>query len=412
MMGACGEFRMSVCRFGHSISGPESAIICLAPNPHGTLSMARLDRKLDLRTEADRYAMVDVLSELGIHLDSDVLRFASSKLPEDWLVAWPLNIFSIRTGRTGTFGIGVAMWAELVQSIYDMRAFPGIDEQIRRLSTLSHEALDTCLVLQVAGRYARQGLPVRFEPNGRGCSDLLIRKDGHRFYIEVKRENEQDHKRFMSIQRCSSEVLGQLDPQMRAWLEDRNLRLEVRFTRSFSSGSVVAITDEIVQQVPFCDVGKEGVLSTMRGASYVLLQRQQQPFFQKGIRKGIIRVKHPGTPVQLSPENMPVCVIFDWALNLGALKARIQKASRQLNNDTARDPGAPGFFVMQVSHGEAAKDAIISRYFSSLPPNCLGIVLLSDPSYLIPASGISSEATDAMAVAAKIPNFSANVSSE
>jgi hypothetical protein len=284
-------------------------------------------------------------------------------------------MFNIRIGRTGKFGIGVAVWAELVQSIYDMKSAPGIDEQIRRLRAPSHEALDTCLVLQVAGRYAREGFSVRFEPNGKGCSDLLVQKDTHRYYVEVKRENEQDHKRFMSIQRCSDDILGKLQPQMRTWLENKNLRLEVKFSRSFSSGSVVAITEEIVRRLPLCEVGKESVLSAMRGASYVLLQRQHPPHF-KGIRKGLISVKQPGTPVQISPENIPVAVIFDWTPNLGALRARIQKASRQLKNDAARDPGTLGFFVMQVSHGEAAKDAIFSRYASSLPLNCLGIVFL------------------------------------
>ena len=123
-------------------------------------------------------------------------------------------------------------------------------------------------------------------------------------------------------------------------------------------------------------------------------------------------MKQPGTPVQISAENMPVTVIFDWTPNLGALQARIQKASRQLKNDAARDPGTLGFFVMQASHGEAAKDAIVSRYFSSLPLNCLGIVLLSDPSFLIPASGLSSEAAETMAVAAEALDLSEMVSNE
>jgi hypothetical protein len=384
----------------------DNAIMSPAANPDGTPSMAPSAQKLDLRVDADRSTMLDVLAKRRIRLNSDVLRFASSKLSEDWLVLSPLDIFSIRTSRTGKFGIGVEVWAQLVQAIYDMRAVPGIDEQIRRLCIPSHEALDTCLLLQVAGRYARVGLSVRFEPNGKGCSDLLIQNESCRFYVEVKRENEQDHKRFMSIKRCSDEILGKLDPQMRTWLEERNLRLEVKFSRAFSSGSVVAITDEIVRQVGLCVIGKECVISAMRGASYVLLRCQHPPFFQKGIRKGIIRVKQAGTPVQISPENMPVLVVFDWTLNLSALKARIQNASRQLKNDAARDPGTLGFFVMQVSHGEAAKEAITGRYFSSLPRNCVGIVLLADLSFLIPVSGLSSNVAAIMTVAAKAVDLS------
>jgi len=366
-------------------------------------------RKLDIRLDPDRSALLDVLTEHRIHLKSEVLRFASSKLSEDWLVAWASSMFNIRTSRTGTIGIGIAVWAELVQSIHDMKAVPGIDEQIRRLCIPSHEALDTCLVLQIAGRYAHEGFFITFEPNGTGCSDLLIQKDNHRFYVEAKRENEQDHKRFMSIQRCSNEILRQLDPQLRAWLEERNLRLEVKFSRSFSSGVIVAITKEIGRGLPLCEVGKEGVLSAIRGASYVLLQRQDPPYFLKGIHKGLIRVKQPGTPVQISPENMPVCIIFDWVLNLSALKARIQKASRQLKNDAVRDAGALGFFVMQVSQGGVAKGAIESRYFSSLPLNCLGIVLLSDPSFLVPVSGLLPGVCEVMAVAAKARDLSTTV---
>ncbi len=363
--------------------------------------MAPSNQKLDLRVDAGRSAMLDVLAKYRVRLAPEALEFASSKLSEYWLVLWPLDIFSVPTSQKGKTGIGVTVWAELVQGIYDMRAAPGIDEQIRRLCVPSHEALDTCLVLQVAGRYARQGVSVSFEPNGRGCSDLLIESDNYRFYIEVKRENEQEHNRFMSIQQRSDEILGELEPQMQPWLKERNLRLEVKFSRSFSSGSVVAIKNEIVRQSLFCEVGKECVLSAMRGASYVLLQRQDPPFYPKGFRKGIIHLEQPGTPVQLSPENMPITVVFDRMPNLHALKWRIQKASRQLKNDTARDARAIGFFVMQVSHGEAAKDAIVSTYFSSVPLNCLGIVLLSDQSFLIPISGLSPEIAEIMAVAAK-----------
>lgn len=362
--------------------------------PHG--------RKLDLRDDADRPAMVKVLAENQIFMKTDVLRFVSSKLSEDWLVAWASGMFNIRTSLRGTSGIGVKVWAELVQSIYDMQAVAGIEEQIRRLSIHSHEALDTCLVLRIAGRYTRAGFSVRFEANGNGCGDLLIQKDSQRFYVEIKRENEHDHKRFISIQRCSDEILATLEPQIRPWLEDRNLRVEIKFSRSFSSGSVPAITNEIVQQIVACEVGKECVLRNMRDARYILLRRESPPHFQKGIHKGSIRVKQPGRPVPISPENMPVRIIFNWLPNLGALKGRVQKASRQLKNDADRDPGSRGFFVMQVSLGEPAKEAIIHRYLSSLPVNCEGIVLLSDRNFLIPVSELSNETVETMAVAARV----------
>lgn len=363
--------------------------------------MATSNRKLNLRLEADRSAMFDVLAGHGINLESEVLQFASSKLSDDWLVAWASSIFNIRTGRSGTSGVGVAVWAELVQSIFDMKTVLGIDEQIRRLCTSSHEALDTCLVLQVAGRYVREGFSVTFEPNGEGCSDLLVENGSFRSYVEVKRENEQEHKRHMKLQERSAEILERLERQIQTWLEDRELRLEVKFSRTFSSGNVPAITDEIDRRVRGCEHCKEHELNTVANASYVLLKRLDPPHYQKGFQSGIIRVKHPGTPVELVPQNMTVRVIFDWLPNLIALKRRIQKASRQLRKDATKDPEARGFFVMQISRGEAAKDAIMDKYLPSLPSNCLGIVLISALSFVVPRSGLSTEITEIMALAAK-----------
>lgn len=357
-------------------------------------------RKLNLRLEVDRSAIVEVLTEQGINLKSDVVQFASSSLSDDWLIAWASSQFNVRTTKSGTSAIGLAVWAELVKSIFEMRAVPRIHEQIRRLCTPSHEALDTCLVLQVAGGYARQGFSISFEPNGHGCNDLLIDNGSFRSYIEVKRENEQDHQRHLSVLRLSGEILGRLEPRIRTWLEDSDLRLEVKFSTLITSGTVIAITDEIDREVRVCEEGRERVLKTVPDARYVLLKRLCPPYYEKGIRSGTILVKQAGTPAEVVPQNMPVLVVFNWLPNLAALKWRIQKASRQLKNDTAADREAQGFFVMQVSHGEAAKEAVISRYFSSLPVNCLGIVLLSSLGFVIPRSGLSTEITDIMALAA------------
>jgi hypothetical protein len=132
--------------------------------------MATSGRKLNLRAEADRSVMFDVLRERGIHIKSDALHFACSRLSDDWLVAWASTHFNVRTAKSGTSGIGLADWAELVHSIFEMRAVPGIDEQIRRVCIPSHEALDTCLVLQIAGRYVRKSFSVSLEPNGNSVS--------------------------------------------------------------------------------------------------------------------------------------------------------------------------------------------------------------------------------------------------
>lgn len=345
--------------------------------------------------------MLGLLAEHGIYLEPDAIQFVSSKLSEDWLVAWPSGLLNIRTSRTEKYGVELVDWAELIEGVYRMREIPGISEQIRRLCVVSHEALDTLLVLQVAARYAREGFSVEFEPNGRGCSDLLVQKESVRLYAEVKRENEQDHKHFLSIQACSNELLGKLDGQMRTWLEEKSLRLELKCSRPFSMERARAIADKLVHEIPSCEVGKEAVLGGLRGARYVVLQREHPPYFQKGLRKGFIQIKQPGTPVRLSPENMPVSVVFDRIPNLSALRARIRKASRQLVNDAVNDPGAFGFFVMQMSHGEAAKDAVMRRYFPTLPRNCLGVVLLSDPGFLIPLAGVPTEIVESMLVAAK-----------
>lgn len=99
-------------------------------------------------------------------------------------------------------------WAELAGAIFNMRDVVGIAEQIRRLSVPSHEALDTGLVVRVAGRYVSRGFTVRFEPNGEGCSDLLVENSELRSYVEIKRENEQAHRRWEGIHRSSQGVFG------------------------------------------------------------------------------------------------------------------------------------------------------------------------------------------------------------
>lgn len=360
--------------------------------------MATSGRKLNLRLEADRSALGESLLQRGIFLAADAIEFAASKLSDDWLSG--LELFSIRTARNHSFAISLPVWAELVQSLFDLRGINGIDEQVRRLRTPSHEALDTCLVLQVAGRYRRDGYTISFEPNGKGCSDLLIQNSTFRSYIEIKRENESDHQRFTNIQQRASEILERLDPQLRTWLRERDLRMEVKFSRLFSSGTVVAIVEEIVKRVRACEEGKAWVLNEFSGGSCVLLNRFNEPYHKKGIHKAIIRIEEPGTPVQVVPQNMPIQVIFDWRPNLDALKQRIQRASRQLKNDTAKDPDAQGFFVMEMSDGNAGKEAVVNRHFSSLPVNCLGIVLLANPGFIIPKSNLSTEIVEVMALAA------------
>jgi hypothetical protein len=331
-------------------------------------------------------------------LEPDAIAFAVSRLNDDWLTAWASSVFNIRTSKTGTSGVHLSSWAETVHCIFEMRKLAGIEEQIRRLGIPSHEALDTDLVIRIAGKYRRSGFDIAFEPNGKGCSDLLIESHAFRSYAEIKRENQLDHKRYKSVMSASSAVLAGAAPDIRSWLEDRELRTELRFSRSFSPSIVPSVIKELRSRLQTIEIGSEQPLNAVPGSRYIVLRRQDGPFYRKGIHTAHVVVKQPGTPVQLVPQNMPVLVIFDWLPNLKALKQRLQKASMQLRGDALKDPDAQGFVVLEMSHGELAKDAVV-EHFSLLPRNCLGVILRSDPSYLVPRSDVSVEAAKVLMLA-------------
>jgi hypothetical protein len=355
-------------------------------------------RKLDLRVALDRAELSDHLRAQRIRLEPDAISFAASKLNESWLTAWASSVFSIQTSKTGTSGVFLSTWADTVRAIFEMRDLAGIEEQIRRLNIPSHEALDTDLVLRVAGRYHRSGFNIVFEANGKGCSDLLIEGHGFRSYAEVKRENLLDHKHQANVKRASLAFLAGAEPEIRSWLEDRELRMELKFSRSFSPSIVSTVIEELRSHLYTVGVLNEQPLNSVPGSRYIVLPCQSAPFFRKGMHTGHIIVKEPGTPVPVAPQNMPILVVFDWLPNLKALKKRLKKASMQMRGDASMDPGAQGFIVLEMSHGELAKDAIV-EHFSLLPTNCLGVVLLSDSSYLVPRSDLSAESAKALMVA-------------
>lgn len=362
------------------------------------MNMASSESKLDLRLAEDRSEILTLLTEQMVRLEPDALEFAVSVLSEVWLVAWVMwgsPIFNIRTARKANSAISLATWAEVVSSIFEMRGVPGTPEQIRRLCLPSHEALDTGLAIRIAGRYARRGFAINFEPNGKGCSDLLIESSTFRSYVEIKRENESDHKRSFSIKALSNEVLERLD-LLRDWLEDNELRIEVKFSKLFSNSVVPAIATEIEGQCRRAEVRTETSINAVQGSRYIVLPRLDAPFYKKGIHSGAIIGR--GKVVQIVPQNMPILVIFDWRHNRVALKERIRKASGQLRNDAAKDTDAQGFLVLEGSHGEAAQKTIKSS-FSLLPVNCLGVVLLSDQVYVVPRSDVSEEITRIMGFA-------------
>jgi hypothetical protein len=334
--------------------------------------------------------LFDLLTAQRIHLEPDAIAFAASELNDDRLTVWASSVFNIRTSNTGTSAVSLSIWAEAIQSIFEMRELSGIGEQIRRLGIPSHEALDTDLVIRIAGKYHRAGFNVAFEPNGRECSDLLIESQTFRSYAEIKRENQQDHKRHASVMRASWAVLSSAG-DIRTWLEDRELRMEL-------TSIVPSVIGELRRRLQTVEVGKEQQLDAVSGSRYIVLQRQDDPFYRKGILTAKVVVRQPGTPVQLVPKNMPVLVIFDWLPNLKALKQRLQKASMQLSGDALKDPDAQGFVVLEMSHGELAKDALV-EHFSLLPGNCLGVMLRSDHSYLVPRSDVTAEAVEILMLA-------------
>ena len=313
--------------------------------------MASSEGKLDLRLADDRAEILALLTQQGIALQPTALDFAASQLSEDWLVAWVMwasAIFNIRTEKY-KFGVWLATWAEIVSTIFDIKNVAGIGEQIRRLCLPAHEALDTSLAIRVAGRYVRRGFTVSFEPNGEGCSDLLVKSSSFRSYVEIKRQNKEEHKRLSSAQGLSDEVLGCLEP-LYHWLQGNELRLEVKFSMLFSSSVVPAILAEIERQVRHAVIRTELPISSVRGSRYIVLPKLEVPFY-KGIRFG--RIIGTGAVVQIVPPNMPIQVVFDWKHNRDALKQRIRKASRQLANDAAKDFGAQGFLVLEESDGES-----------------------------------------------------------
>lgn len=103
--------------------------------------------------------------------------------------------------------------------------------------------------------------------------------------------------------------------------------------------------------------------------------------------------------MQLVLQNMPIFVVFDSLLNRKALGQRLRKATSQLNNDAVKDPGAQGFVVLETSHRELSRGAV-SEYFPTLPRMCFGVVLRSDPSYLILQDHVPSSMIEILKIAA------------
>jgi hypothetical protein len=351
--------------------------------------------QLDLRREFDRTKVSQLLAERGLDLEPDVIGFASRKLNEDWLMG-SAGVNGLWVSHANRLVVSLSNWVQTVQSIYDMRQVAGIEEQIRRLCLPAHEALDTDLVVRIAGNYYRSGFTVAFEPNGKGCSDLRVEGRGFRFYAEVKRENRLEHSRIKKVRRASASFLSASE-EVRNWLMDRQLRIEIWFSRLFPDNSVPGIINELRAHLDSVDLGKEQDLIAVRGSRYVVVPRLHPPFYRGGFHAS--QIVMTGEPVRCTVENMPVLVCFASEPNIKALTRRLREADGQLQNDATKDSHASGFVVLETSCSQLARNAIEER-FPSLSPICLGVVLRSDVSYLTASDVLPAGAAEVLTIAA------------
>ena len=355
------------------------------------------ENELDLRRADDRARLSGFQTAHGLALKPAEAEFAASKFHENWLVGqWP-PVLDLWSSISGNLVIPLATWVEIIASVYEMRDVAGIEEQMRRLGIASHEPLDTELVIRIASKYHRAGYKVTFEPNGEGCSDLSIRGRDFHLYSEVKRENRLEHKRFKSVRRASQTVLNTSREILR-WLEDRDLRMEIWFSRSFPDNVAGSIVQEIRTRIHSFKVGREQDLQAVPGSRCIILPRFDPEFYRLGIRATQVEIKQTGVPVQLAVHNMPIVVAFDAGPNLRALMQRVRKAGKQLKKDSLKDPNAEGFIVVETSHGELAKNTIAEN-FENLPPNCIAVIVRSDVSTVVARENVSAETFKALSIA-------------
>lgn len=335
-----------------------------------------------LRDATGIQGLLKLASENRVALNREAIEHACLALSDEWLTlvdaGWPNCIcaLSMSPGQ-GSTALALSQWMEIVDSLYLLRNTDGIAEQVRRLLIFSHERLDTALVIVIAGRYKARGWEVAFEPNGRGCSDLRVTAQDQRFYIEVKRENLQDHDRYKTFSANAGALVGCVQAALGEWLDSNDLRVEVKFSRGFSESVVKKVHAELIQKVPNAPLRTEQALSIPSNSKFVVV-RTEDIYFEKGFSMGRITVKQPGVPIQVHPKNMPVRVIFEWPPNFRVIRRLIREARRQLANDVKVDAAATGFVIVQASGGAKLAQVLEKTLLRTLPPYCLGVVFLSD----------------------------------
>jgi hypothetical protein len=374
--------------------------------------------QLFLRQQSDIQALLNVIAENGLVLNRDAVEYARDVLTDDWLTLFQMGgpncICNLSVRPKRQVGYSLPQWVEIIGSLYQLRGAEGINEQVRRLCITGHERLDTAFVVVVANRYKSRAWAVAFEPNGEGCSDLRLAQQTRQFYIEVKRQNTDEHVRLNNFRANSNAILDALPSSLTDWLRKNDRRMQVKFFGGLSPSLVAKICRELSAKVPHAPIAVEQPLSFPQKGVFVVLHRDSEQHFKNGHMLG--RVLVPTVPIQLNdPRNSPVQIVFDWPPNLKAIGAQIKKAKRQLQNDVATDPGAKGFIVIQASGGEQVGIAIEQRFLRTLPPCCLGVTLVSDGLFgggqLICRDGLDAETLEMMGHAANYVPFSLSATS-
>jgi hypothetical protein len=368
--------------------------------------------QLFLRQQSDIQALLRVIAENGLAINEDAVEYARDVLTDDWLTLFQMGgpncICNLLVRPKRQVGYSLPQWVEIIGSLYELRGAEGINEQVRRLCIPGHERLDTAFAVVVANRYKSRAWAVAFEPNGRGCSDLRLAQGSKQFYIEVKRQNTDDHVRLNNFRANSNAILDTLPSSLIEWLNKNDRRIQVKFFGGLSPSLIARICSELSAKVPHAPIGVEQPLSFPQKGGFVLLHRDSEQHFKNGHMLG--RVLVPTVPIQLNdPRNSPVQIVFDWPPNLKAIGAQIKKAKRQLQNDVAMDPGAKGFIVIQASGGEQVGIAIEQRFLCNLPSSCWGITLVSEGLFgggqLICRDDLDAETLEVMGHAAKTVPF-------
>lgn len=363
--------------------------------------MAILARNLNLSTVEDQRTLLEQLTAAGVALDPAVLQHALTVLSEDWLQLAG-DMCSLKVGTKHSETVSLTTWLNIIYALYDFRHHKDFATQVHRLRIPSHEKLDTALVVLIARRYHLRGFAIMFEPFGSGSTDLLLSRDAYRLYAEVKRENLVEHRRLLRMQELGGLINAALNTALRDWLREHHLRIEIRISKLFSNPHASKLVEEICALASNNAVGVESTLQSVSGSQMIILPEDAEFFYRKGLHAGFVRVEAAGKPVPiLAPASSPIRCTFGLGSNLKALGGRIRDAGKQLARDLKRDEKSDGVLILECAFvNEEVIDAIRSRFWSRLPQRCWGITVLSNSSWVIPRTDLSTAQIEVLSYAA------------